>query len=76
MKQKHSPIWTTCRGQEGLRSIKGALHMIEVDHSAIAPVEADRGEVETARVGLKATVLHERVRGSHDALMLGRAGQR
>mgnify|MGYP001332138248 FL=1 len=47
--------------------------MVEVDDSAIAPVEADRGEVESARVGLESMALHERMRGSDDAPLLRRA---
>ena len=48
--------------------------MVEVYDSAIAPVEADRGEVESARVGLESMALHERMRGSDDALLLCCAG--
>ena len=47
--------------------------MVEVDDSVIAPVEEDRGEVESARVGLESMALHERMRGSDDAPLLRRA---
>ena len=48
--------------------------MVEVDDSAIASVEANRGEVESARVGLESMAPHERMRGSDDAPLLRRAG--
>ncbi len=62
--------------KEACRSVKRTLHVGEVGDGSAVAVDAHGGHVEAARFGLKAMALHERMRGTDDALLLLRVGHR